>query len=350
MYPGRSLQALSKEVVRQSELKRDFIVPASLLTMDERGHTHLGTETYETTTMMHTQIATRLSIPHSYYNRMRSSQPNLLATNVNTWLSAQDKSVSYMVRTLETKARALLSDRYRPLDNYDLMQAVLPSVAKLSCNIESCEITETRLYLKAVIPSIQAEVSVGDVVQSGFVISNSEIGYGAVRIEPFVYRLICKNGAIINELAHRKAHIGRQHKHEQVLFNVSEEYYKTETREADDKAFWMKVRDVIEAHVTPATFETIVKRWKEAKEQKITGDPVKVVEVTAKQYGLSEMERVGVLHHLIDGHDLSAYGLMNAVTRTAADADTYDRATELERLGPEILELDPAAWRTLAAA
>lgn len=350
MKIGRTLQELSKEVMRQNTLKRDFIAPAASLKMLSAESFCVGEWAYEMTKTMHQQVATRLAIPQGYYDRMRSLNAPLLAANVNAWLTTYGTATRYMVRTLDTKARALLSDRYRPLDHYDLLNAVLPQLAHLKCRVESCEVTESRLYLKAVIPSIQAEVSVGDVVQSGFVISNSEVGWGAVKIEPFVFRLICKNGAIINDMAHRKTHVGRKHNHAQVLFDGAEEYYKPETREADDKAFWLKVRDVIAAHVSVETFKTIVERWEAAKKQKITGDPIKVVEVTARTYGLDDMERSNVLVHLINGADLSAYGLMNAITRTASDADTYDRATDLERIGPSILELAPSQWSTLASA
>jgi len=34
-----------------------------------------------------------------------------------------------------------------------------------------------------------------------------------------------------------------------------------------------------------------------------------------------------LLRHLIEGGDLSQYGLINAVTRTAEDAKFYDRAS-----------------------
>lgn len=349
MNSGRTLRDLSREVARQNAAKRDFIAPASALSFDNDGFFHVGDTSYEVTKTMHQQLAIRLGIPQSYYDRMRSLQWPLLATNVNTWLTSYGTDTRYMVRTLDNKARALLSDRYRPLDHYDLLNAVLPQVQHLKCNVVSCEVTETRLYLKAVIPTIQAEVSVGDVVQAGFVISNSEVGWGAVKIEPFVYRLVCKNGAIINDLAHRKTHVGRKHAHAQVLFDGAEEYYRPETREADDKAFWLKVRDVIAAHVGSETFTAIVDRWKRAKEEKITGDVVKVVEVTAKRYGLADSERTSVLQHLIKGGDLSAYGLMNAITRTAEDAETYDRSTDLERMGPTILELSPREWTTLAS-
>ena len=70
--------------------------------------------------------------------------------------------------------------------------------------IESCEVTPTHLYLKVVNRRIKAEVKVGDVVQAGFVIYNSEVGLGSLRVEPIVFRLVCKNGLICKDRAQKK--------------------------------------------------------------------------------------------------------------------------------------------------
>jgi|GEM_PF-6737653 len=45
------------------------------------------------------------------------------------------------------------------------------------------------------------------------------------------------------------------------------------------------------------------------------------------------------------GGDNSRYGLINAVTAASKLADSYERATELERIGGELLAL-PTAQRT----
>ena len=69
------------------------------------------------------------------------------------------------------------------------------------------------------------------------------------------------------------------------------------------------------------TFQRIVDRWRDATQEHLTGDPVQVVEVTAKRFGLTEPERRSVLQHLVEGGDLSRYGLANALTRASQDVD-----------------------------
>jgi hypothetical protein len=65
---------------------------------------------------------------------------------------------------------------------------------------------------------------------------------------------------------------------------------------------------------------------------------------------LNESERAGVLRHLIVAGDLSAYGLVNAVTHYSQDVEDYDRATEFEALGGKLIELSSREWEELAAA
>ena len=45
-----------------------------------------------------------------------------------------------------------------------------------------------------------------------------------------------------------------------------------------------------------------------------------------------------------------SYGLVQAVTRASQDVEDYDRASEMEQLGGQILELAPGQWRTISEA
>lgn len=351
MKAGRTLEELASEIQRQTASKRDFVATSSAMRLSTRALNRVeftlsapkGDTSFLIGTTAHEQIATRLEIPHRYYDRMLASAPSLLAQNVNHWFTTNEDR-RFLVRALDGRVRALLSDRYRPLDNFDLATTVLTRLQKTETRVESCELTEKRLYIKAVTPRITADIKVGDTVQAGLIVTNSEIGLGAVKIEPMIFRLICANGAIVNTLAMRRHHVGRR----ALEFTDADQYYRDETRLADDRAFWMKVGDMVDAMADATMFASIVSRWQEAATQKITKDPVEVVEVTAKKFGLYEDERANVLTHLIQGHDLSAYGLMNAVTRAAQDAESYDRGTDLERIGPAILELPRQQWRELA--
>ena len=92
-------------------------------------------------------------------------------------------------------------------------------------------------------------------------------------------------------------------------------------------------------------FLRYVDQLREARGLKIgTVDLAAVVDVTADKFALADSEKDSVLTHLINGGDLSAYGLSAAITRASQDVDDYDRASDLERVGGEVIELDPKQW------
>ena len=276
---------------------------------------------------------------------MLEEAPELLQSNVNHWLQGQGATETRLIRTLDTQARAYLSNGFRALDNDELLGAMLPGLSAAGVEVKSCQVTERRMYLQAVSPRFETEIKVGDAVQLGVVISNSEIGFGALKIETLIYRLWCLNG-MISGTALRKAHLGRRTE----LVEGAAEFYRDETREADDKAFFLKVRDTVNGVLSEANFTRQTDKLKEATERKVTGNPVEAIEVLSNKLQLSEGEKGSVLRHLIEGGDLSAWGVSNAVTRTANDAEGYDRAIELERAGAQVIELPKSEWTAIAQA
>ncbi len=350
MKAGKTLQELAMELDRQQAVKKDMIVDMGALSMDP-GDTGLALQVtggsmaaqYGINDIAHRQIGQTLKIPALYYDRMRTEYPELLAQNVNGWFS-RTPDTKRMLRTMDGTARALLSDRYRRIDNFEVASAVLPIISGMDgASVESCELTESRMYLKVVNPRVTAEVKKGDIVQAGIIISNSEVGMGSVNVSPLVYRLVCSNGMIAQDGAVRKYHVGRANEGGED-FSI----YRNETIEADDKAFLMKLEDSVKAAVNQARFAAIVDKMREATEATMEAKVVpQVVELASKEYGITEAEGKGILGHLIAGGDLSLYGLANAVTRQAQDVESYDRSTELEATGYKIITMAPALWRSL---
>ena len=350
MKAGKTLQELAMELDRQQAVKKDMIVDMGALSMDT-GDAGLALQVsggsmatqYNINDIAHRQIGQTLKIPALYYDRMRMEYPELLAQNVNGWF-ARTPDMKRMLRTMDGTARALLSDRYRRIDNFEVASAVLPIISGMDgASVESCELTDSRMYLKIVNPRVTAEVKKGDIVQAGIIISNSEVGMGSVNVSPLVYRLVCSNGMIAQDGAVRKYHVGRANESGED-FSI----YRSETIEADDKAFLMKLEDSVKAAVDQARFAAIVDKMREATEATMEAKIVpQVVELASKEYGITEAEGKGILGHLIAGGDLSLYGLANAVTRQAQDVESYDRSTELEATGYKIITMAPALWRNL---
>lgn len=351
MKTGRPLNEVMMELNRQNQRKKDYIGSAQALRLFEDGQTFeigsmSGAQQFGTTRLFHRQVASALGIPAKYYDIMQSQKPELLAQNVNAWLS--DRENSYMIRTMDygggRVARALLSDRYRRIDNMEIASAVLPLFAGSDqYEVISSEVTENRMYLKILSRRLEMEVVPGDYVQAGVVISNSEVGLGSVNVQPLVYRLVCTNGMIVNDMGERKNHVGRAAKAVEDSFHI----YSDETMEAEDKAFLLKLRDVTMAAIEEGRFAQVVGKAKESAGIPITGKVTEVVELTGKTYGFNTDEQDSILQYLIAGGDLSQYGLSNAITRASQDVESYDRATALEGIGWQVAAMPATQWKEL---
>ena len=353
MKTGITLNELAAEVTRQSAAKADYAVDTRRLQMEAArdGSVFMrlmneamvdAVEPMDVNILAHRQLGTHLKIPAGYYDRMLTNAPDLLAHNVNQWF--QREPSQRMVRTLDGTARAFLSNRYRRIDNAEILKAALPVIGEMpDVRIESCEITESRLYIKAINPRLQTEVSKGDIVQAGIMISNSEVGLGSVTVQPLIFRLVCLNGMIVNDARTRKNHVGR-------AGSADENYqlYTDETLKADDRVFMLKIQDTVRAAVDEAKFSQVVGMMRDAQQARMnTTDIPGIVKLASRDFGLSEAEENGILARLVEGQDLSLYGLANAVTRHSQDVGSYDRATELESIGYSVLNMDRNQWHRL---
>jgi len=354
MKQGRTLQQLLEEIVRQQETKRDFIADTRNLEFDEL-RLNMADKSFPVNEIAHEQIAGHVKIPRPYYDRMRQEEPELFATNVNTWF--RKYPAVRMIRTLDDGARSFLSNSYRSLDNSDLLEAALPPLLDRGVEVMSCDVTDRKLYLKVVDQRIKRDLPVGwsmnnrghqhfDTVCPALVLSNSEVGCGALSVQTSVWTGGCTNLMVIQERSHRKAHLGSK-------LDLGDDVYKMlsdTTKKLTDAALWAQIKDVVGLAFDRAQFDVTCDKLEAAGKDLIEGDPVKTVEVAQRHFGFNDTERGSILRHLISGGDLSRYGLLNAVTRTAEDLDNYDRASEFEALGGKVLELPRADWRRMAEA
>lgn len=363
MKYGRSLEDLAREITRQAESKRDYVASTANMEMTvterESGSTDLVTKLrlgddldMGIRPIAHAQIAEHTKVPKNYYDRMLAEEPALLADNINTWLHKNPSK--RMVRTLDGHARAYLSDSFRPLDNFDMLEACLPKLLDRGVEVMSCQVTDTKLYLKVVDKRIQRDIPTGrrlgdgshvffDTASPALVLSNSEVGWGAMTVQTSVYTHMCTNLCVVKERSKRTMHLGAK-------ADIGEDIYKLlsdDTRQKTDEALWGQIRDVVGSAFDLALFDATVAKIGEAAQDVIEADPVKVVEVTAKKFGLSDGERGGILANLIKGGDLTRYGLHAAITRTAEDLPDYDRASHFEQLGGKVIELDRSEWKQM---
>jgi hypothetical protein len=290
MRKGLDLGTMAAELDYQHEHKRDFIASTEDLKV-----THDGTDflieirdqsrrkvrrfKFEMSRHMLGQVASYVRIPTTLIHHIAAKGgeglkylTKLITTQLN------EDPAQRMIRTMGRQgkdpfARAFLSDRYRTLDNYDLLQAVFPVINKYKGQIviESCDVTDTHMYFKIRNPKYSYKLGtivnkngrkVDDIIEAGVMISNSEVGAGALIIKPFITRLACMNGATITTLGRvkRRNHIGSKHKSAEF---DSYEIVPSAMDMIDDAAFWEIVRESLENMLTnKAMFDVIAERFK----------------------------------------------------------------------------------------
>jgi hypothetical protein len=355
MKAGLLLPELAAKLREQKDRKRDFLVDTPCIRFrpakDVPGIILEGVNGgMEVRPVAHQQLANAVRINKKDYDFMLENAPDLLSHVINYWMGStdaklpafadfvpQERGSRKLVRTLDGQVRAVLSDQYRPLDNIDLFSAIMPELIRQDARVESSEITESRLYIKAVTPRLEGQVKVGQRIQGGLVASNSEVGQGGILEQELDFNLICANGMIRASVV-RKRHVGRNRGGDDFADDVRE-LLSSETQRLDDQAFWAKVKDVTRALFDPKRFELRLNQYRESTERVITKEVPKVVELVGERYAFTEEEQSALLDALIKGNDYTQWGLANGVTAVSQKVKDYDRATELERVGGQLIEL-----------
>jgi hypothetical protein len=366
MKQGKTILELAQEITRQKDAKKDYLTPSRLIGMELKTVVDVPTqrETTPSTVMVladsagkkvlgindtaHDQIGTRLGIPATYYRRMRTEAPEMLAANVNGWLQRGGSS-RFMVRTMDGNARAILSDKYRPLDHAQVLEAALPALQELGCEVMSTEVTERRLYLKAITRKVSGTIrKVGETVYAGVEIGNSEIGMGSLYAHSFAMVLSCLNGMTFARTYSRRHIGGRINSMGEIDW---EQYASSATRRLNDATIWSAFRDYVQGALREDVFRSRLDLMDKAAEDTFRlPAPDRVVEVLADTLELQQEEGTSVLRFLCEGGDFSRWGVAQAVTRASQEIASYDRASELEVVGGKVIEMAPTDWRAITAA
>lgn len=322
-----NLHALIEELEQQKPLKWDEKIQAAKLVMIPNEN-HVGLQlngkdkAFHLTKPCHTQIAERLEIPARYYQKMEQEAPSLLTENVNTWLKKESKEV--FLRGLGDSVRAFLSDRYRVIDHLDVLYCSLNELQAYETEVEACFLSETEMNVKVKSNQLQDFVRhKDDLIIGGLLLTNSETGHRALRVEPRVFRVRCTNGMVIEEFLTRRIHLG----------NGSEEF---------DEVIYLSIRRSIKELF--GKFGEIVQVLRETTEIKVR-NPQRVINNVVEHYKLSEEQKENVLIAFGAEPEEDQYGIANALTRAAQREESWERSLELERIGGKVITLSRDAFR-----
>ncbi|MDQ0994820.1 DUF932 domain-containing protein [Streptomyces sp. V3I7] len=349
----------------QQRRKLDVIAPAAALRFRDGNVRVEGMEsqitedgvtrvdgTYRPTAVADEGIADKLRIPLAYLRRMRADHVALLDENVNAWLR-QDPQRRFMLRAFrgenapgeapaEGVARALLSDSYKLIDNFDMLLAALDGVTKSGhpTKITGCDLTDRRMYVRVESEAVAVQAREllrsyrspfdgrsGDelpVVSAGFVISNSEVGAGAYTITPRVVVQICRNGLTMGKDVMRAVHLGGKQSEGVISWSGQTQRKTLEliTSKTTDAVRTFLSRDYVQAKVTEM----------EAAAGKTLAEPTKTIEHVTKTLSIGAEAKDMILAHFIRGGQTTAGGVMQAITSVAQVLPDADQAAALEAL------------------
>lgn len=349
----------------QQRRKLDVIAPASALHFRE-GNVHVeGVEslitedgvtevdgTYRPTAVADEGISDKLHIPLAYLRRMRSANVPLLDENVNAWLR-QEPERKFMLRAFrgehgpgmqpaEGVARALLSDSYKLMDNFDMLLAALDGVKQSGhpTRVTGCDLTDRRMYVRVESEAVAVQGRAllrgyrspfdgrsGDelpMISAGFVIANSEVGSGAYTITPRAVFEVCRNGLTIGKDVMRAVHLGGRQDEGVVSWSGQTQRKTLEliTSKTADAVRTFLSREYVEAKVSEL----------EAAAGRTLAEPTRTIEDVTRTLSIPAEAKDLILAHFVRGGQMTAGGVMQAITSTAQTLTDADQAAALEAL------------------
>lgn len=139
------------------------------------------------------QLLSRLRYPADLLERLPQKNNFLNLNILNQRLARGEADVQ--LRTIRgSDVRAIVSDRYTPLDDVDIIDALEPVLASRDGIGRLVSIGDEATHIRISFPEQRAEIRPGDIVERALHITNSEVGGRAFRIEGVLVRLRCTNG------------------------------------------------------------------------------------------------------------------------------------------------------------
>lgn len=311
----------------------------------------------ESTEHFERQAATRLGIPQGFWAKHRPEHIGQLDEMVNYWLAQQDRNV--MVRSFRSgnggTARALVSDRYLIVDHLDFMVAVRKGIeaSGYTVQVDDLNLSDTKMRVDFVCPDVTAVA--GDllrgytspfsgntgndnpIVMAGFRATNSEVGAGRFRLDPWAKFLVCDNGMTITKFAQDLA-ITRTHRGAQQLEGAVAASARTQAKTLE--LLTEQVRDSVEAFLNPEWFQGKVTEIEAKGTTPIEpGQVMQVITTVANRLNYTDDERDLILTDFIAGGQATTGGVMQAVTATAQRLLDPERAAHLQETALDALLL-----------
>ncbi len=350
LVPGArnaTLEDLAALLRDQQARKVDIVAPAAAIRADGARLVVRETEpvlgpdgvtmtagAYAPTDVCDQGIADKLGIPAAYLRKLREHKPGLYDANVNGWLAGDDRK--FLIRCLRGDERR----RGRPgvpvrrvQDHRQPRRAArrarrrprlrVPGAHRRVRPDRAADVRPGRLrgsprcWRRCCWPGYRspftgAAGADNPVVFSGFVITNSETGCGAFTLTPRLVVQVCDNGMTITRDAMRAVHLGERH--EEGRGHLVGQHAGQDPR-ADHGEDHRRGRP---RSWTRAMCERAVREMERDAGHPVA-DPQETIQAVSARLRFTDAQQHDILSHFIRGGDLTAGGVMHAVTSARPD-------------------------------
>jgi hypothetical protein len=314
------------------------------------------------------QTCERLDVPLKYADLLDEQQTDLLRLNLNDRASHK-RATPALFRFLRMPdgtllLRAVLSDTYKRVDNYDVFTAVASGLSEASVPLGDCEVevdwTDDRFRMRIMVPQIEVAAPellggyraprvaghhrdildrwaaspgsdgttrqgnrVGDVIWAGLEVANSETGNGSTSIAPRATVLACLNGMTRKADLVRSIHLGARLDQGVIAWSQDTMRKQLELVKA-------QVRDAASQFCSVEYLQKVVDELRAAKGIEITGSIPATFELAQTRLGFSEAETEAAMDAFMRSGDSTVFGLAQAFTAAAQTVPDGDRQTWME--------------------
>jgi hypothetical protein len=378
-WKGRgNLAQLVTELERQRDARIDFVADVRHLKVECNGGMKLIPATAQAFEWMPEgpmlfnksawhQLAGKCSpsIPTKFFDKMIEERPDRLAELING-LHADDPE-KRLVRTVDNKVRAWLSNGYRVIDNLDMAFTCLEEARKRNAQVFEADLSDRRMRIKFTTQQVWDVIDVkqrsgpqggwyagaignkeliGKTILGAHIreelpggpgtihpvvtVLNSETGHGGFHVRIGILLGMCFNIATLETIV-TQIHLGSR---------LDEGIYSQEAISAESVAIMLKARDAVRAAFDPDKFRAIVAKAKAAQTDKVES-PTAAIDNVIGTGAVNEEQREALMTYFLRDYDPTRFGFAQAVSRLAQDVEDPDDAGELEELAGKIIK-EPA--------
>ena len=255
--------------------------------------------------------------------------------------------------------RALLSKKYKLLDNADVIESILTTVANSEGNWEVVKtlFSDTKMLVSLKSRKFVGEPAVGDTMALGLQFLNSEVGQGSCTLQQLMFTLACLNGMqTANNM--RKTHLGKARSTEDL------DVLTAHTKRKIADATLSEIKDNVSYYSQEKSFNQQIELMRLAHEDTLPNnvDNFKLCESLANNLeDHNKKDNKLLLESLYktinqDGYKnkpISRATLVNTVTGVANLNDRFNNADVQEisqKAGNKILHMSKSAWRNLTSS